>query len=422
MPRFTLAVPAVLLLLVACPVVGEVASGSGSDSDSGSDSGADDAPTEGPAPFRDQWRVVHEGPFGGLDADGYPTISSLIIGNSLGYADNFVNRGDVIVEFDGEPGTIRVELRRFTFAPSQADAQEVFDRLSLWAYNSSINAPKRPADMDEADRCGGVDGGGAPLPWQDGCAVYVYYEGQIQLQRAGADIRVTLGPDYLGALSVATSDNVVDDTYPNRGNVCVDGLMGEVQVELQSGIALVSVASDTAYPTCPPDLVADCETFDDPGTEGADAWAADCGCINQGYSPGLVRVESLAPSATDITVDVPAGMWTNFRAENAGENALLGKHCVATIEGLGAVEFGDGMADPNKPWLRGGIANRPSAAPPGGFRVDLASSGCESVASVESPADWDADVDDPASSLRGNVEVCEGCLQGKRCDELLPGD
>ena len=46
--------------------------------------------------------------------------------------------------------------------------------------------------------------------------------------RAGTDIRVTVPPEYSGALALATSDNVEEDDYRNRGNVCVDRLGGAV--------------------------------------------------------------------------------------------------------------------------------------------------------------------------------------------------
>lgn len=417
--RIAVSALAVLPTVLGCPADG------GSTSEGGADTGGTDGDLpgdhDGTAPYRDEWRVVHEGPFVELDEAGDPLIRSLIVGNTLGYDDNFVNRGDVIVQFDGEPGTIRVEFRRFTFAASQADAQAVYERMALWAYNSSTGSPKRPVDMDEADRCDGVDAGGAPRAWKDGCAVYLYYDGQAQLVRAGADIRVTLPPEYRGALALATSDNVAEDAYPNRGNVCVDGLPGAVDIELQNGLAFVSVAATSPYPSCPEELVAECEAYDDPSTDGPDAWAADCPCINLGYNPGLVKVASLEPSSADITVDVPSGLWTSFRAENAGENTLQGKHCAAAIEGLASVEFSAGMSDPNKPWLRGGVANQPVAAPAGGFRIDLKSSGCEAVGAVESPGEWDPEVVDPEPTLRGTIEICEGCLVGTRCDALLPG-
>lgn len=375
-------------------------------------------------PYRDQWRTEHEGAFEAYDGEGNPVISDLQIGSALGSADNFINRGDVIVQFDGAPNTIKIEFRRFTSAATQSDAEANFEKVQLWAYNSSTGSPKKPGDMDEADRCGGRDVNGVANPWSDGCAILVYYTGYTQALRSGADIRVTLPADYHQNLGIETSDNVIQNSYPNRGNVCVAGLDGAVDIEMQSGVAFVSVASSTAYPSCTPALIEDCENFDDPSTPGPDAWSKDCGCIGQNYEPGRVRITSLEPASVDVVVDVHADLWTSFRAENAGENSLADKHCPSTVGGLGAngsIEYGDGGDDPNKPWLRTGMANRPSAAPAGGFQLDLMSNGCEPVDHVESPSDWDAENSDPESDLRGKIEICSGCLAAKRCDELLPG-
>jgi len=400
----------------------------------GCDGCGDDAPPDGgtQAPYRDGWKTEHEGDFIAteLNADDevIPLITDVLIGNSLGSQDNFVNRGDVIVEFNGEDDKIKIELRRFTFAASEEEADGIFDRLELWAYSASTGTPKKPADMDEADRCGGEDEDGDAYPWQDGCAIYVYYDGQSQLARAGADIRVTLPSNYLEAVTISTADNVQEDSYPNRGNVCVDGVRGTVDIELQNGLAFVSVVSDPAhpenpYPTCPEALIADCENFEDPMTMMPAPWASACGCINQGFDPGKVEVVSLEPSSANITVDVPSSLWTSFRAENAGENILNEKNCPATIGEIGSVVYDDAGDDPLKPWLRSGIANKPSEeAPSGGFRVNLKSNGCESVAEVEEPKDWNADIVDPDADLRGNIEICLGCLADQDCEDLLPGN
>lgn len=386
--------------------------------------GGDTEPQQGDsqAPFRDDWKEEHEGAFDLLDDEGNPAITAVFIGNALGSNDNFVNRGDVIVEFDEDvDDRIKIELRRFTFATSEDEAADIFDKLELWAYNANTGSPKRPEDMEEDARCGGENDDGDAYPWQDGCAIYIYYEGQTQLARAGADIRVTLPAAYRQEISISTADNVEEDSYPNRGNVCVSNLNGTADIELQNGLAFVSVVSETAYPTCPDELIADCENFDDPMTEGPDAWSKDCGCIAQNYNPGNVTVSSLTPSSADITVDVPADLWTNFRAENAGQNSLSDKNCPATLGDLGSIEFEDGGDDPNKPWLRAGIANRPPAAPAGGFRLDLKSNGCEAVAAIEEPKEWDADIVDPDAELRGNIELCVGCIADTPCEDLLPG-
>ena len=388
----------------------------------------DNTPTNGGGtePFRDKWRVVHEGPFQLLDDMGNPNIGTLYIGNALGYNDNFVNRGDVIVDFSGTSEEIKIEFRKFSFSSGETDAADDFDKLSLWAYASSIGTPKKPADMDDADRCSGEDKQGNPLAWKEGCAIYVYYDGLSQLKRSGADIRVTLPAAYREDISISTADNVEEDTYPNRGNICVSNLNASVTAELQSGLAFVSLAPDaTPSPKCNsllPDLYMDCINYVDPDTMQPEPWAQACGCINQGIPFGTVKIDSLKPSSANMTVDVGnAALWTAFHAENAGMNSLASKNCPSTIDGLNNLTYT--VNDPNAPWRVIGESNHPSdKAPAGaGFSLQLTSNGCEPVSAVESPGDWDPDVTDPPSDIRGNVEVCAGCLAGKSCDDLLPG-
>lgn len=395
-----------------------LASGCNDDSSSGGTSNQ---------PFRDKWRVEHEGALELVDAEGNVAIQKLIIGNMLGSNDNFVNRGDVIVKFDGAPGTIKIEMRRFTFSTDESAANEVFDKLQMWAYNSNTGTPKKPKDMDEEARCGGENDKGDPYPWQDGCAIYVYYDGLSQLARAGADIRVTLPPDYHEDITIETSDNVEEFSYPNRGNVCVEGLAATVDVKMQSGEAFVTAAPQTIggelnpYPKCPEDLVAMCVAYTDPMTGEAAAWDKNCPCLNGGYEPGTIKVASVEPYAANITADIPASLWTSFRAENAGKNELSADHCDAAIEGFdpAAIELKDD--DEAKPWLRSGVINQPPAALAGGFFVNLTSAGCEPVSAIEAPKDWDPNAGDPEGELRGVTSVCSGCLQGKSCEDLLPG-
>lgn len=372
-------------------------------------------------PVRDQWRTVHEGAFEVFDDEGAPAIRDLQVGLGLGYQDNFINRGDVIVLFDGPPDTIEIELRRFTVATDEDDAQADFEKLKLWAYNAKLGAPTRPEQMDDDTRCGGADEEGLPDPWLDSCGVYVYYEGQTQLARAGADIRITLPTDYREHVGIATADNAAEDSYPNRGNVCVDGFAGTLDVELGSGLAFVSLARDaTPIPSCPAAAREACEQYDDPATEGSDAWAAGCECIAEGYELGRVTIESRAPSPSTMVVDVPESLWTLIHAENQGTNELAGKHCNVAFEGLGEVE--PLTDDPSKPWLRRALVNHPPRAPATGYGIGLFSGGCESVAAVESPDEWLGKDDEPVGELRGDLKVCSGCLAARSCDELLPGN
>jgi hypothetical protein len=399
------------------------------DGDSGSDgdddghegpSGDDEASEVCPRPFRDDWRVEHEGAFEGLDDSGEPRILGMTIGTPDPFGDNFLNRGDVIVDFTGEPGTIRVELRRFTFACDDSAAADVFAKLSLWAYDESTATPKRPAEMDPASDCRDGEGG-----WRDGCAIYVYYDGQNQLERAGADIRVTLPPDYRQSLDILTSDNIVEDSYPNRGNVCIDGLHGSADIELASGIAHVRMAADaTPAPACPPDKVADCTDVGDPTTIAASegAWSKNCACATQ-LMMGSVSIEADAPYAADIVVDAPADLWASITAENeAGGGGA--DTCPVAIEDYGGAFVPDAAQhDPAEPWRLIGDANRPSEAAlaGGGYAVHLVSAACDPVAAVESPDAWEPDVEVPSAETRGFISLCSGCLGDDPCADLAGG-
>ncbi|MBX7081481.1 MAG: hypothetical protein K1X88_19935 [Nannocystaceae bacterium] len=377
------------------------------------------------APWRDQWREVHEGPFVHRDADGEPLITTLQIGSQAGYADNFLNRGDVVVRFDGEPDRIRIELRRFTFATDERSAAETFDRLQLWAYDAKTSTPGPPSTMDPDARCDGSDGD-APRPWRDGCAILVRYDGLAQLERAGADIRVTLPPDYRGKLAIETSDNDAESSYPNRGNVCVTDSQAQLDVRMHSGVAFVRMAAPQVagtlnpYPDCPQSLVEGCIDFVDPQTQAPAPWDPACGCIAAGYEPAQVHVTATAPDAADITVDVPQGLWTRFAVENSGNNALGGPHCTAALEGIDAAAIDDELHDEAKPWLRRGALFVPGDAV-GGAWVQLTSEGCAPVGAVESPHEWTDDADAVEPVPRGDLELCSGCLADVDCDALLPG-
>lgn len=380
-----------------------------------------DLPTHAdPQPFRDDWQLEHEGPFEALDEDGVALIASLRIGSMLGNANNFINRGDVIVRFDGAPDTIRVELRRFATTNTESEAEDAFDHLSLWAYSST--APKRPAEMTEDARCGGITEAGDALPWQDDCAILVYYEGIDQTASAGADVRVTLPPDYRESLSIETADSVDEDSYPNRGNVCVEGLPGSLHVEMQSGVAMISIAArrvdgePNPFPTCPDAIVRDCLAFDDPSTPGPDPWHKDCGCV-QNHERAAIAVTAVAPAAADVTVDMPVDFPALFHGDNAGNNMILGKHCTAVIDGFTNV-VDEGAIDPGRPWSRTALVNGIEAAKFASASIDVLSSGCEHVDAVESPDAW---ADGPATTLRGNLELCAGCLTPTPCEALLPG-
>lgn len=390
------------------------ADSSTSDAHSAADtSSSGSAPATGPGPLRDGWRVEHEGPF---DA---AAITSLAIGRELGFNDNFFNRGDVIVTYDGAPGTITIAMRRFTFTHDADTGEEAFGHLQLWAYD--LDQPTAPAQADPTHACTGA------ASWPDDCTILVYYEGLSQPQRTGADIHVTLPSDYRGRVTIETSDDIVEDSYPHRGDVCVQGLPGSVDVRLENGRAFVASAPDVSpSPTCPTDLVAACDAFDDPTNNanpdvaepGSDAWSPKCPCIAMFYDLGQITVRTSEPFAAELTADVPGALWTSFRATNTGQNQLDGQNCPASVVGLGDIEYDQN--DPSEPWNLQGSANTPSAAAPlgAGYRVELVASGCTEVPSIESPEAWSEDVV-PPTSLRGHTTICAGCLADMDCSQQL---
>ena len=381
----------------------------------GIDGGTDgdvDPLCEGPGlvnvPFRDQWRQEVDAEFDHADGE----ITSITIGGPE-YESNFANRGDVIVLYDAPPGRILVEMRRFTFRASEVSAVDDFEHLWLWAFDAAYRTPQPPSQMLANENC--VASG----RWHDGCAIRVYYDGQSQLVRSGADLRVHLPPDYTGSVEIYTEDNDAEGQYLNRGNVCVDGARGAVDVQMQNGVAFVKVADDvTPTPSCPADLVAACDTWE------AGAWASSCPCIDQGYPFGGVKLATAAPGADDVTVDVPPGLWSSVRMSNDSpgqDHSDPDLFCEASLE-LPNVVY-PSLAGNDFPWQSSALSNLPSenATKGAGFAVDLTSSGCGPVAAVENPEDYDCDPEaDPPSVERGNLRTCEGCLGATSCADLLP--
>jgi hypothetical protein len=393
----------------------------GDDGDDSNDANDDDGSAECPptVPVRDEWRVEFEGDLDLVDEDNEnaPRITNIIVGTPDPFGDNFMNRGDIIVDFTGEPDRIKIELRRFTFA-CEDTAQETFDKLWLWAFNENTSAPKRPAEMSEDADC--TDTSEA---WLDGCGIYVYYDGQNQLERAGADIRVTLPPDYRQSIDILATDNLVEDSYPNHGNVCVNNLHATADITLQNGIALVKLAPDaTPAPACPPAQLADCTDVDDPttiaGMQGL--WSANCACAQQ-LQMGSLAIEADAPFAADVIVDAPADLWLSLTAENEAGGGE--PECPVAMSGYGGDFVPDpAQSDPDEPWRVLGDANKPSdaALAGGGYALKLTSSSCQPVASIETPEAYEPD-GELETQTRGFVTLCNGCLADDPCADLPGG-
>jgi len=365
-------------------------------------------------PFRDGWEPVADQEFKHTTADG-PQIFDLTIGGREDN-DNFANRGDVIVNFDGPTDRILIEMRRFTFNTNDDTAQADFDDLSLWAYTSS---PGRPQDQDPADDC--ITSG-----WQNACEVRVYFDGQAQLKRSGADFRVTLPADYRYKVNVITQDNVEEEDYLNRGNVCMSNLFGTASIEVESGKVWASLAREvTPAPKCSAEQIDKCENWtqeDDMGNEVPAAWAPECDCIAVGGGEfGRLEAKSREETAADITVDMPAGLWASVKAENTGTGQeASGEHCDAAIE---VANFAPNDTGNDSPWEAFGNVNYPGepAIAGAGFSVVASSKSCEPVAFTENPDDFEGvgKGEDQASEERGNVRVCTDCIT-QSCDDLIP--
>jgi hypothetical protein len=375
----------------------------------------------GLTPFRDSWEVEAEVPFEYRDGDGNPQITSISIGNSTPIGDNFMNRGDVIVKF-ADTSNITVELRRFTMASNEDLAQEDFDALQLWAYSASA-AP--PSDVDpETDCTSGA--------WQNDCRIMVYYDGQTQLQRSGADIRVTLPNEYRETLDIATSDNDTDSDYHNRGDVCVEGLNGTLDVDIGNGRAFVILdPATTPMPRCPAADIMTCEGW--PDGSGSEAWASECPCVAGIGEFGQVQVQSQDAASANVTVDIPGTLWASMTMNNEATGQDRSADCGASEPDgtcCASVDIPGYMVDPSigdeqsrDPWSNKGTVNHPSSSAimGAGYSIILTSKECAPVTSTSRPEDFVGKGNGSEQSIdeRGNLTVCDGCIRSTGCDGLL---
>lgn len=378
--------------------------------------GCSSEPDSTSGPYRDQWRTVIDQPFIVHEADGTIAIGELAIGNASGK--NFRNRGDIIVEY-ADTDRIKVEMRRFTHAANETDAALDFEKLSVWAASTSF--PEAPFELDAEDNC--VDPKGE-MPWPDGCRVAVFYEGQVQLFRAGADLRVTLPKSFIYQLTVETDDNDADADYQNRGNVCIDGLPGSADITLSNGSAWVILDETMSeMPECPAALRAECEQGDNP-------WASDCGCLADGYGFSGVKITSNDGQAASATVDVPREFWTSYSLRNSGDNVpgddRPGASCEAVVEpSTGVIVRQDNIDLGQDAGYDVGSINFPGlpAVSGAGYRVSMESDQCLVISATEDPDDFAGINQGPeqAADERGNLRMCAGCVRDMGCEALVPG-
>jgi hypothetical protein len=375
------------------------ASGCGGD-DTGSDSG--NPIVGGNHPQQTEWKkVVDNLPF---PISGEDPITSISIGR-LDYDNNFANRGNVEVYLDQDAEVISVEVRYYDFSDditAQGDdtVEGTFERMSLWAYVSSGN-PSKPSDMKPEDDC-------TVGTWKSGCSVTVYYDGQTQPVRAGADIRVHLPKGYRGELNVTTEDNNGESSFPRVGNVTIDGICGSGDINLAQGTAKVKLCRDlTPAPTCTAQQIDDCANYKDEMGENA-AWSSLCPCSAENF--GQLKIEALKPWAGNITVDIPTTTWLNANLSN--EETDKPHPCMPVLESC--TEENKCTLTNDDGYSVSGEFNYPStaAASGAGFNLTVKSAGCNPVSFFPDDSRWNADetMSKPTVEEHGHIKVCTDCL------------
>jgi hypothetical protein len=344
-------------------------------------------PTEPDAsrPFVDDWEEVAS-----LPAAQFTLLS---VGDRLA-SDNFSNSGDIEVRYEAGTDKITIEMQRFTVAESQAVADEAFSRMQYWGYN--IVTPEAPSEENMIDSCFNPDPDAV-----DRCYVRVYYDGLFQPVRDGAHFRVTIPAGWDGDLELVTSDNLEEgiDTYPERGDILVDGVAGNLLVDLDSGNVDVKLDPNT-------DHYAGCGNNDACVEMG---YIMGCGCSE----PTNISIANTSGQASNITVDLGnPDAWYTMILENRGTFSSSDDFvCNATIK---CSDFGDNCElDP----AYTGIAYQERAEVnfPGGeaiagagIRVSLISESCANIKYADGPDDYD--VDPLPEEKRGELLVCVGCL------------
>ncbi|PRQ03007.1 hypothetical protein ENSA5_19460 [Enhygromyxa salina] len=347
--------------------------------------GAPEDPTEIREPYLDSWEEVAQ-----LPAAQFGKLS---IGDRL-TSDNFANRGDVEVRYVSGTDVITVEMQRFTVASDQAAADEAFGRMQYWGYD--IATPEPPSDANMVDSCENPDGDAV-----DACYIRAYYDGLFQPLRDGANFRVTIPAGWGGDLDIVTSDNLEEgiDSYPDRSDVIVDGVAGNLTIDLDSGNAQVKMDANTQH-------YAGCSANDTCVMEG---YAMGCGCT----TPTNIAIENSSGQSSNITVDVNnADNWYTMVLENQGTFSASDDFvCNATID---CSSFADCVIDDAYEALA--YQERAEINYPGdpaiegaGMRVALVSKSCANIKYVDGPEDYEAE--SLPEEKRGELRVCVGCLE-----------
>ena len=341
---------------------------------------------EGERPRETPWMTI-------VDALPFPAeISTLTIGRHR-YDDNFANSGDVEVYFDQDLPVITVAMRVYDFADKRTflgddEVEGTMNRMHLWAY-ATPGDPKRPGDMPAQQDC-------TVGAWKDGCKIHLFYDGLFMPLRSGADLRVHLPRSYRGRLAVVTDDNHGEPDYPRLGDVVIDGLCGSGEVALAEGSAAIKLCRELSpAPTCPVDQVAACEAI---------GWSPLCPCAPESY--GALRIEAEAPSAANITVDMPDSVWASVTLDN--QDPEQADACMPEITNCGesCVLGGDSSLITSAEYNDPG----PDAPAGGGYQVVARSARCGPVELFASPGDYIDELSEPMVEQHGHIRVCTDCL------------
>lgn len=376
------------------------------DSTSTTDSN-DEGPPPGVQPQLTKWETV-------VDKLAFPTsgdsaIKRLTIGRKE-YNANFANRGDVEVLFDQDTDVITIEMRKYDFSDAITakgdEAMEIegtFERMELWAYNAGGSTPAKPTAADRMDPTKNCALG----TWKDGCSVFVYYDGQSQPVRSGADFKVHLPKAWRGELNIQTEDNENEATYPRRGNVTVSGTgdagwCSSGTVKMSAGVGKIRLCRNLlAAPTCTKEANEKCNTFEKDDKPAG--WDMSCGCTAMQF--GQLRIESLKPWSSDITVDMPDTTWVSATIANMGDRP---NECSPVIENCSGSKCNlkeDGQYSKNAEFNYPGNGS-PAGA---GFNLTVQSAGCANVDYFADPDDWAPDATAKLEE-RGHIKLCTGCL------------
>lgn len=201
---------------------------------------------------------------------------------------------------------------------------------------------------------------------------------------------MTLPRSYHRDIVVKTSD-ADDEGHHNRGNVCVAGLPGSLEVDVDFGQVFVSLDEDiTPAPSCGPALLAECDAAD---------WDDSCGCAEE-----FGRVSVRSEEAATAFIDIPPALWASVSL--TGDSACMRS---VNVEGFDNADEGGRLL---------GSLNAPAPDKEAfGYTLSTFSEKCATVLSTERPM-----LTEPEETIDlGDASICQGCVRSSPCSQLLPG-